>query len=47
MNWSAPALRAHGGDAELVSFQDGILRLRMLGAVRRLPRRHHDQRNPH
>ena len=26
-----PALRAHGGDAELVSFQDGILRLRMLG----------------
>jgi hypothetical protein len=26
-----------------VSFQDGILRLRM----RRLPRRHHDQRNPH
>ena len=32
-----PALRAHGGDAELVSFQDGILRLRMLGAVRRLP----------
>lgn len=26
-----PALRTHGGDAELVSFQDGILRLRMLG----------------
>ena len=26
-----PALRAHGGDAELVSFQDGILPLRMLG----------------
>ena len=26
-----PALRAHGGDAELVSVQDGILRLRMLG----------------
>lgn len=26
-----PALRAHGGDAELVGFEDGILRLRMLG----------------
>lgn len=26
-----PALRAHGGDAELVGFDDGILRLRMLG----------------
>lgn len=26
-----PALRAHKGDVELVSFQDGILRLRMLG----------------
>lgn len=26
-----PALRAHGGDAELVGFDDGVLRLRMLG----------------
>ena len=26
-----PALRAHGGDAELVSYEEGILRLRMLG----------------
>ncbi len=26
-----PALRAHNGDVELVSYQDGILRLRMLG----------------
>lgn len=26
-----PALRAHGGDAELVGFEDGVLRLRMLG----------------
>ena len=31
MNWSAPPSVPHGGDAELVSFQDGILRLRMLG----------------
>ena len=26
-----PALRAHNGDVELVGYQDGILRLRMLG----------------
>lgn len=26
-----PALRAHGGDVELVGFADGVLRLRMLG----------------
>ena len=26
-----PALRTHNGDVELVSYQDGILRLRMLG----------------
>ena len=26
-----PALRAHNGDVALVSYQDGILRLRMLG----------------
>lgn len=26
-----PALRAHGGDVELVGFDDGVLRLRMLG----------------
>ncbi len=26
-----PALREHGGDAELVSFSHGILKLRMLG----------------
>ena len=25
-----PALRAHNGDVELVGYQDGILRLRML-----------------
>lgn len=26
-----PALREHGGDVELVGFQDGNLRLKMLG----------------
>ena len=26
-----PALKAHGGDVELIGFEDGILRLRMLG----------------
>lgn len=26
-----PALRAHGGDVELIDLKDGILRLRMLG----------------
>ena len=26
-----PALREHGGDVELVSYADGILRLKMLG----------------
>lgn len=26
-----PALQSHGGDVELVSYEDGILRLRMLG----------------
>lgn len=26
-----PALRAHGGDVELIDYADGILRLRMLG----------------
>lgn len=26
-----PALRAHGGDVEFLSFEEGILRLRMLG----------------
>ena len=40
-----PALRAHGGDAELVSFQHPPPA--DAGSVRRLPRRHHDQRNPH
>ncbi|MDO4517252.1 MAG: NifU family protein [Bacillota bacterium] len=26
-----PALKAHGGDVELIGLEDGILRLRMLG----------------
>lgn len=26
-----PALREHGGDVELVGYEDGVLRLRMLG----------------
>lgn len=26
-----PFLREHGGDAEIISYEDGILRLRMLG----------------
>lgn len=26
-----PFLREHGGDAEILSYEDGILRLRMLG----------------
>ena len=26
-----PALKAHGGEVELIGFEDGILRLRMLG----------------
>ena len=26
-----PALREHGGDVELVSYEDGVLRLNMLG----------------
>lgn len=26
-----PALRDHGGDVELVSYEDGVLRLKMLG----------------
>lgn len=30
-NLVRPALQAHGGDVELVGFQDGILRLNMLG----------------
>lgn len=40
-----PALRTHNGDVELVGYQDGILRLRMLGQWRRLSRRRHDQRD--
>lgn len=26
-----PSLRAHGGDAEILSYEDGVLRLRLLG----------------
>lgn len=37
-----PALREHGGDVELVSYADGILRLKMLGS-----RRDPHQRDPH
>ncbi len=32
-----PALRAHGGDAEILSYEDGILRLRLLGQCSNCP----------
>ena len=32
-----PALRAHNGDVELVGYQDGILRLRMLASAPAVP----------
>lgn len=32
-----PALRAHGGDVEFLSYEDGILRLRMLGCCAGCP----------
>ena len=31
-----PALRSHGGDVELLSYTDGICRVRLLGKCRRM-----------
>lgn len=32
-----PSLRAHGGDAEIISYEDGVLRLRLLGQCASCP----------